>query len=190
MLNSPPFDRNSGAVSRRQVSEGLVGHNAVWWLVTCWWHAVTELNDTTSATTEQIVLSVAEKARIARRARLDLIRVLVSQVAASVVVAIVFFWASGPRGGVSALLGAACYLAPNAVFVLRLLLATLRPQGAGAGTFLIGNMLKVLVAVGLLWLLADQAADRVDWLAAVVGLIAALKGYWIGLMLSGGRLAK
>jgi ATP synthase protein I len=148
------------------------------------------MNYTTSTATEQVVLSAQEKAQLAHRARRDLLRVLFSQVLAAVVVAVVFLLVSGARSGVSALLGAACYLAPNAVFVLRLLLATFKPQGAGAGTFLVGNMLKILVAVGLLWLLADHEAGRLDWLAAVVGLIAALKGYWFGLLLTGGKLGK
>jgi ATP synthase protein I len=148
------------------------------------------MNDTTSTIKEQITLSVEERARMANRARRDLLRVLLSQTVAAVVVAVVFWAVSGIVSAVSALLGAACYLAPNAVFVLRLLLATFKPQGAGAGTFLIGNMLKILVTIGLLWLLANHEAGRLDWLAAVMGLIASLKGYWLGLLLSGGRLGK
>ena len=143
-----------------------------------------------ASTTNHVELSDQEREQIARRARRDLFRILAAQVVASLVVALLFLLLSGVSSAVSALLGAACYLAPNAVFVLRLALATFRPQGAGAVTFLVGNGLKVLVAIGLLWLLADIEQGRLDWLAALLGLIAALKGYWLGLLLTGGRLSK
>lgn len=148
------------------------------------------MSDFTASATDHVVLSEDDKKRLAFRARRDLFRVLVAQVVASLLVAVVFWLVSGLGSAVSALLGAGCYLAPNAVFVLRLVLATFKPQGAGAATFLIGNALKVLVAIGLLWLLADVEAGRLDWVAVVIGLIAALKGYWLGLLLSGGRLGK
>lgn len=139
---------------------------------------------------DHVELSDEEKRRLAGRARRDLLRIIVSQAGVSVAVAVFFLLVSGTVSFLSALLGAACYLAPNAVFVMRLMLSTYRSQGAGAVTFLVGNALKVLVALGLLWLLADVGAGRVDWLAAIIGLIAALKGYWLVLLLSGGRLAK
>ena len=148
------------------------------------------MSDFTASATDHVVLNEDDKKRLAFRARRDLFRVLVAQVVASLLVAVVFWLVSGLGSAVSALLGAGCYLAPNAVFVLRLVLATFKPQGAGAATFLIGNALKVLVAIGLLWLLADVEAGRLDWVAVVIGLIAALKGYWLGLLLSGGRLGK
>lgn len=143
-----------------------------------------------STATDQVVLSDEEKARLAKRARRDLLRILLSQLASALVVSVVLGLVSGVGSALSALLGAFCYLAPNAVFVLRLLLATYKPQGAGAGTFLVGNALKVLVSLGLLWLLADLEEGRLDWLAAVIGLIAALKGYWFGLLFTGGKLGK
>ena len=148
------------------------------------------MSSPTASANDFIELTDLEKHLLARRARRDLFRVLAAQVVASLVVAVLFGLLSGAGAGVSALLGASCYLAPNALFVLRLVLATFKAQGAGAATFLIGNALKVLVAIGLLWLLADVEAGRLDWIAAVVGLIAALKGYWLGLLFTGGRLGK
>jgi len=145
---------------------------------------------TYSMATERVELTDEQKARVAQRARRDLLRVLLSQLLASVFVAGLFGLVSGKESALSALLGASCYLLPNALFVLRLLLGTFRPQGAGTGTFLIGSALKVLTAIGLLWLLADQGAGQLDWVAVLVGLIAALKGYWFGLLLTGGKLSK
>jgi len=140
--------------------------------------------------TDQVVLSESDKEKLAFRARRDLFRVLVAQFALTFLVALMFGLLSGLNSATSAMLGAFCYLVPNTVFVLRLVLATFKPQGAGAATFLIGNALKVLVTIGLLGLLASVEAGRLDWAAAIVGLIAALKGYWLGLLLSGGRLGK
>jgi ATP synthase protein I len=48
--------------------------------------------------------------------------------------------------------------------------------------FLVGEMLKIGAAVGLLWLVARVGGDRVQWLAVLVGLIAVLKGYILLLM--------
>ncbi len=148
------------------------------------------MSSSTASDTCRVVLSAEDKQRLADRSRRDLFRVLLAQVVASLSVSLIFGVLVGAGSAVSALLGATCYLAPNAVFVLRLVLATFKPQGAGAATFLIGNALKVLVAIALLWLLADLEAGRLDWIAAVAGLIAALKGYWLGLLFSGGRLGK
>lgn len=160
------------------------------------------MNDVTSAASvisrvehdgresERVELSDEQKKRLADRARRDLIRILGSQAIAALLVSTCFGLVSGLMSGVSALLGAVCYLAPNAVFVFRLLLSTFQSKGAGAGTFLVGNALKVLVALGLLWLLADVGSGRIDWIAAIVGLVVTLKGYWLGLLLTGGRLGK
>jgi hypothetical protein len=53
--------------------------------------------------------------------------------------------------------------------------------------FLIGEMLKIGVAVGLLWVVARLGGDRVQWLAVLVGLIAVLKGYVLVLMFGRAR---
>jgi len=137
-----------------------------------------------------VVLSEEDKRRLAIRARRGLFGILFWQILVSVVVALLFWLASGLQAGVSALVGAGCYLVPNAVLVLRLALSTFRPNGAGPKALLIGHAIKVLAALVLLWLVADAAADRIDWLAMIVGLIAALKGYWVGLLITGGRLGK
>lgn len=138
----------------------------------------------------QIVLSEQDKAKLASRARRGLMEILFWQALASGGVALLFLLFSGVGAAASALAGSACYLAPSGLFALRLTLSTFRPNGAGAGTFLVGNALKVLAAVGLLWLLADVGGEQVNWLAALIGLVAALKGYWVGLVVSGGRLDK
>ena len=53
--------------------------------------------------------------------------------------------------------------------------------------FLVGELLKVLATVLLLWIVAREGGDRVNWLACLVGLIATLKGYLLVMFV---RLAK
>jgi ATP synthase protein I len=105
-------------------------------------------------------------------------------------VSLLLLVAAGWPAGLSALCGTLSYLVPNALFVLRLVLSTFRPSGSGPMVFLIGNVLKIAVAVGLLWGLSRLDADWVNWLAVVAGLIATLKGYWVAVLLTGGRITK
>lgn len=144
--------------------------------------------DTLSA--KPVSLSHEEKQRLASRGREGLFRILFWQVAVSLFVSALFLVFSGVHAALSALAGSGCYLAPNALFVARLALSTFKSEGAGPGVFLVGNGLKLLVAGGLIWLLADVGGSQVNWLAALVGLIASLKGHWIGMMIWGKRLGR
>ena len=137
-----------------------------------------------------VSLSDEEKRRLASRGRKGLFRILFWQVGFALLVALAFLLLSGVPAALSALAGAGCYLAPNALFVMRLVLSTFKPQGAGAAVFLVGNGLKLLAAGGLLWMLAQVGGPQVDWLAALVGLVAALKGHWVGMLIAGSRLGK
>jgi hypothetical protein len=51
--------------------------------------------------------------------------------------------------------------------------------------FLIGEIIKVGAAVGLLWLIAHFGGEQVNWLAVLVSLIATLKGYIVLMMFKG-----
>ncbi len=77
---------------------------------------------------------------------------------------------------------------PNMIFALRLYLATFRPGGSRPMLFLVGEMLKIGAAVGLLWLVAQVGGDRVQWLAVLGGLIAVLKGYVLVLVFGRARV--
>lgn len=148
------------------------------------------MTQTSKLSDKPILLSEEDKNKLATRGRKGLLTILYWQVVSALTVALFFGFFSGLGSGLSVLAGAGCYLLPNALLVMRLIFMTYRPQGAGAGFFLVGNGIKVLIAAGLLWILAEVGGNRVDWIAALFGLIAALKGYWIGLLLSGGRLGK
>jgi ATP synthase protein I len=148
------------------------------------------VTQTSKLSEKPILLSEDDKNKLAIRGRKGLLIILYWQVVSTLTVALFFWLFSGLGSGLSVLAGAGCYLLPNSLLVVRLIILTYRPQGAGAGFFLVGNGINVLIAAGLLWVLADVGGSRVDWIAALFGLIAALKGYWIGLLLSGGRLGK
>jgi ATP synthase protein I len=148
------------------------------------------VTQTTKLPEKPILLNEEDKNILAIRGRKGLLKILYWQVVSALTVSVFFCFLSGLGSGLSVLAGAGCYLLPNSLLVVRLIILTYRPQGAGAGFFLVGNGIKVLIAAGLLWVLADVGGSRVDWIAALFGLIAALKGYWIGLLLSGGRLGK
>lgn len=139
---------------------------------------------------ERVSLSPAEKARIAARSRRGLLVVLLAQAGSGCLVSLALWLFGGWTAGLSALCGCMSYLVPNALFVMRLVLATFKAQGSGPGVFLLGNGLKVIIAVALLWALSRLDADWVNWLAVVAGLIATLKGYWVVVLLTGGRITK
>jgi len=144
----------------------------------------------TDGTGEKITLTPAQKARVAARARRGLLVVLLSQVLAGLLLSLVLLLVSGWQAGLSALCGSMCYLAPNAIFVARLVLSTFRQTAAGPIVFLLGNGLKVIVAVVLLWALSRIHADWLNWLAGFAGLLVTLEGYWVAVLLTGGRITK
>ena len=131
---------------------------------------------------EKLELTAADLAQINKRSRLELVQIVKAQALLGVVVAILAWLIAGGDAGLSALAGAGTYFVPNGIFALRLYLATFRPGGSGPVLFLVGEMLKIGAAVGLLWLVARVGGDRVQWLAVLVGLIAVLKGYVLLLM--------
>lgn len=90
---------------------------------------------------------------------------------AATAIAAVFF---GLRGGISAALGGLSCVLPNALFALRLHLATKRPGGAGVTVFFVGEFLKIASIVVLL-VLVGQLYDDAHWGAIFIGLILALK---------------
>jgi ATP synthase protein I len=134
---------------------------------------------------QAIKLTDADRLKIDVRARRDLILTVVAQSLVGVVVALIFFAFGGVSAALSSLAGSAAYLVPNAVFALRLWVATYRPGGASPEVFLIGEILKVGAAVGLLWLIAHLGGEQVNWIAVLVSLVATLKGYIVLMMFKG-----
>ena len=134
---------------------------------------------------QAIKLTDADRRKIDARARRDLVLAVLAQSLTSLVVALFCLGLGGLSAAVSSLAGSAAYFLPNSVFALRLWVATYRPGGASPELFLIGEILKVGAAVGLLWLIAHIGGEQVNWLAVLAGLIAALKGYILLMMFKG-----
>ncbi|MCF8171026.1 MAG: ATP synthase subunit I [Candidatus Methylopumilus sp.] len=134
---------------------------------------------------QAIKLTDADRLKIDVRARRELLFTVVAQSLVGVFVALIFFAFGGVSAALSSLAGSAAYLVPNAVFALRLWVATYRPGGASPEVFLIGEILKVGAAVGLLWLIAHLGGEQVNWIAVLVSLVATLKGYIVLMMFKG-----
>lgn len=128
---------------------------------------------------QAIRLTDEERQRVNRRASMELLQLVAAQALAGALVVVIALLVSGVQAGLSALAGAGAYFLPNLLFALRLLLAMQRPGGSGPGLFLVGEMLKMLAAVALLWLLAKLGGDSVHWLAVFFGLLAVLKSYFL-----------
>ena len=137
---------------------------------------------------EKLELTVADLAQINQRSRLELVLIVKAQALLGSVVAALTWMVAGVDAGLSALAGAGTYFVPNTIFALRLYLATFRPGGSGPMLFLVGEMLKIGAAVGLLWVVAHVGGDRVQWLEVLVGLIAVLKGYVLVLVFGRARI--
>lgn len=109
-------------------------------------------------------------------------RIVGLQVLATLVVALVAWPLGGAPAALSALLGGAACVVPNALFALRLTMSAGRAQGAGVAEFFVGEFIKIGSTVVLLALIAWLWKDVV-WLALIVSVIAALKGYLIALLI-------
>lgn len=137
--------------------------------------------------TEKNALTLAERQQIDNRARRDLVEVVGAQMLLGLVVAMVCWGVAGGLAATSSLAGTGAYLLPNAVFALRLWVSTYRPGGASPELFFIGEFLKLVATILLLWLVASVGGDQVQWPAVVVGMVAALKGYVVLLVVKGSR---
>ena len=137
---------------------------------------------------EKLELTAADLAQINQRSRLELALIVKAQALLGSVVAVLTWSVAGVDAGLSALAGAGTYFVPNMIFALRLYLATFHPGGSAPMLFLVGEMLKIGAAVGLLWVIAHVGGDRVQWLAVLVGLIAVLKGYVLVLVFGRARI--
>ncbi|PLC50500.1 hypothetical protein CR159_08645 [Pollutimonas subterranea] len=124
-----------------------------------------------------LVLTEHERTVINRRAGSGILRTLVAQAAMAAVAVVVSWLVSGGMAAVSALVGAAAYFVPNALFALRLLLGIFGPVKSNPFTFFLGEALKLGSAVAVLVLVAWLGRDWVVWPALLFGLLCVLKGY-------------
>lgn len=105
-------------------------------------------------------------------------RIVLLQLAASVVAACVAGLIGGMPALLSALLGGLCCVVPNGLFALRLFANTHKGGSANPMSFFIGEFIKIALTVALLGAIAWLYRD-LNWLALIAGFIVALKSYII-----------
>jgi len=107
-----------------------------------------------------------------------MLRIVILQLAATVVVACICGILGGVPGLISALLGGLCCVVPNGLFALRLFASARSPGGANPISFFIGEFVKIALTVGFLGAAAWFYRD-LNWLALLAAFIVALKSYII-----------
>lgn len=100
-----------------------------------------------------------------------MLKALLLQAAAILVVSAVAGLLAGLKGAASALAGGGAYFLPNLLFVLRLRFAMAMRQ-AGAAGFLIGEAVKLFAVIALLLFLPRMM--EVHWPALLAGLFVVL----------------
>lgn len=113
--------------------------------------------------------------------------VIVAQVVAGLVVAgIAWGWTGRPVAGVSALYGALAVAIPAALFVRGAMKGVMGRAQAGHPSaamlrFFVWELIKLALTVAFLaaapWVIGD-----LDWLAMLAGIVAAMKMYWVALV--------
>ena len=107
-----------------------------------------------------------------------MLRIILLQLAATVVVGVIAGLLGGVPASVSALLGGLCCVVPNGLFALRLFVNAQKGPVANPMSFFIGEFIKITLTVALLgaaaWLFRD-----LNWLALIAAFIVALKSYII-----------
>lgn len=126
---------------------------------------------------DALVLTDQDRAVIARRARVGLFKALAAQAAMMALAVVVAWLVAGVAAGASALIGAAAYFVPNALFAMRLLLGYYGSKRSSALTFFVGEALKLLVVGGVIVLVAWRGGNWLVWPAFLLGLLAVMKGY-------------
>ncbi|HEY9573239.1 MAG TPA: ATP synthase subunit I [Pusillimonas sp.] len=130
----------------------------------------------------QLVLSDRDRAALNRRASSGIVRTLAAQAIMLVLAVLVCWLVSGSEAAVSALIGAAAYFVPNALFALRLLLGLLGAAKSSPFAFFVGEAFKLGSAVMVMGLAAWLGRGWLVWPAMLFGLICVLKGYVLLLM--------
>jgi F0F1-type ATP synthase assembly protein I len=99
-------------------------------------------------------------------------RAIFLQVVVVAVAAVFCALAVGVHGGISAALGGGVYIFPNLFFALRLNSKAIRHSKSFATDFLFGEVVKLTVFAGSLYVIVVAYAD-VHWLSLMIGLALA-----------------
>lgn len=109
-------------------------------------------------------------------------RVVVLQGIATLAAALIAALLGGVHAAASAALGGLACVVPNALFAWRLALQVKSPQGANVGSFFVGELIKLVVTVALLFLIA-RFYPELNWLALLGGFIVGLKSYFVAFLI-------
>jgi ATP synthase protein I len=107
-----------------------------------------------------------------------MLRLVLLQLATTVIAGLIAGLMGGMPALYSALLGGLCCVIPNALFALRLFASVQREGSANPMTFFIGEFIKIALTVALLGAIAWMYRD-LNWLALIAGFVVALKSYII-----------
>jgi len=107
-----------------------------------------------------------------------MLRIVLLQLAATVLTSLIAGFLAGWHGLISALLGGLICVVPNALFALRLFMNAQKPGGASPMTFFIGEFVKIALTIALLAAVVLLYGD-LNWLALLAAFIVALKSYII-----------
>ena len=103
-------------------------------------------------------------------------RIILLQLVAAFLVALIALLVGGVIAGISALLGGFCCILPNALFAFRLQLAAQKPGNASPMTFFVWEFVKIGLILTSMALVAVLYRD-VNWLAFLAAVIVVLKSY-------------
>ncbi|MGE4336746.1 MAG: ATP synthase subunit I, partial [Pigmentiphaga sp.] len=116
-------------------------------------------------------LTAEQIARLNHGALRTLMRLVMVQLAAVVVVLLAAWGWLGAAAAVSALVGAGSYALPNVLFALRLMFSAVGVGKASPVTFFLGEFLKLGATAALLVLGASLVKGALVWPALIAGLI-------------------
>jgi ATP synthase protein I len=105
-----------------------------------------------------------------------MLRVVLLQLATTVIAGMIAGLLGGLAALYSALLGGLCCVVPNGLFALRLFANARQVGGANPMSFFIGQFIKIALTIALLGAVAWLYRD-LNWLALIAGFIVALKSY-------------
>ncbi len=85
--------------------------------------------------------------------------------------------------GQSLLMGGIAVALPNTLFALWLAMRMRVASAASAPAVMAGEMLKLGLTLMLLIAVARQSQEQLSWPALLIGMIVALKGHWLALLI-------
>jgi len=110
--------------------------------------------------------------------RAKMFRVILIQLAATLLAAVIGGAVAGMRGAVSAALGGLACVFPNLLFALRLRSVSGRHGTSFTVNFLLGELVKLVVVVGLLFFIAREYSD-LHWPSMLIGLVLATQALFL-----------